>query len=190
MVVSLLNITRFCILRSRSNGSFFIYGPKCTRPKGRGSHSAVEFIAPENIPYFQDCEPLIQGLGCSLVELVAFKRQTAWHIKVVITGPEGVGIAECTRVHRALLPRLEAILSSQDMYVEVTSPGLDRILKNAAEFSIFTGKPVKVWNADISDWMAGTIVSSDRESVTLSTEKGDVQIAYSKISKAKLAGSR
>jgi len=150
----------------------------------------VEFIAPENIPYFQDCEPLIQGLGCSLVELVVFKRHTTWHIKVVITGPEGVGIAECTRVHRALLPRLEAILSSQDMYVEVTSPGLDRILKNAAEFSIFTGKQVKVWNSDISDWMAGTVVSSDREAVTLRTDDKDMRIPYGKISKAKLAGPR
>lgn len=150
----------------------------------------MEFIAPENIPYFHDCEPLIQGLGCSLVELVAFKRNTAWHIKVVITGPEGVGIAECTRVHRALLLRLEAILSSQDMYVEVTSPGLDRILKNAAEFAIFTGKQVKVWNADISDWMSGTVVSSDNESVVLGTDNGEIKIAYSKISKAKLAGPR
>lgn len=150
----------------------------------------MEFIAPDKIPYYQDCEPLVQGLGCSLVELVVFKRNTTWHIKAVITGPEGVGIAECTRVHRALLPRLEAILSSQDMYVEVTSPGLDRVLKNAAEFSIFTGKLVKVWNADISDWLSGTVIGSDSESVTLNTGDKEQRIPYEKISKAKLSGTR
>lgn len=157
---------------------------------GRGSHSEVEFIAPENVPYYQDCEPLISGLGYNLVELVVFKRHSAWQIKVVITGPEGVGIADCSRVHRALLPRLEAILSSQDMYIEVTSPGLDRIIKNANEFSVFSGKAVKLWHVDLSDWITGTIVSSDSDSVTLLMDDGEKTIPYEKIAKAKLSGPR
>lgn len=146
----------------------------------------MDYIEPDKIPYYNDCEPLVAGLGYRLVELVVFRKQASWQVKVVITGPEGVGIADCTKVHRALLPRLEAILLSQDMYVEVTSPGLDRILKNAAEFSVFTGKQVKVWNTDISDWIQGTILSSGKDSVTLSTEKGETDIPYSKIAKAKL----
>ncbi len=155
-----------------------------------GEPTELEFVAPDKIPYYSDCEPLVQGLGYSLVELVVFKRQATWHIKAVISGAEGVGIADCTRVHRALLPRLEAILSSQDMYVEVTSPGLDRVLKNAAEFSLFVGKQVKVWNTDISDWETGTVSASDGESVTLTTDKGEVRMPYSKIAKAKLSGTR
>jgi ribosome maturation factor RimP len=146
----------------------------------------VDYIEPDKIPYFNDCEPLISGLGFKLVELVVFRKQSSWQVKVVLTGAEGVGIADCTKVHRALLPRLEAILSSQDMYVEVASPGLDRILKNALEFSVFSGKNVKVWNTDISDWMQGVIVSSTKEAVTLSTEQGEQTVPYNKIAKAKL----
>jgi len=146
----------------------------------------VEYIAPEKIPYYGDCEPLIRGMGYSLVELAIFKRHTTWQVKVVITGPNGVGIADCSKVHRALLPRLEAILSSQDMYVEVASPGLDRILKNAAEFGVFTGKLVKVWNSDISDWMQGTVLESGTESVKLASESGEMDIPFTKIAKAKL----
>jgi len=125
-------------------------------------------------------------MGYSLVELAIFKRHTTWQVKVVITGPNGVGIADCSKVHRALLPRLEAILSSQDMYVEVASPGLDRILKNAAEFGVFTGKLVKVWNSDISDWMQGTVLESGTESVKLASESGEMDIPFTKIAKAKL----
>jgi ribosome maturation factor RimP len=125
-------------------------------------------------------------MGYSLVELTIFKRQATWQVKVVITGPNGVGIADCTKVHRALLPRLEAILSSQDMYVEVASPGLDRILKNAAEFGVFTGKLVKVWNSDISDWMQGTVLDAGTESVKLASESGEMDIPFTKIAKAKL----
>ena len=146
----------------------------------------MEYIAPEKIPYYGDCEPLIRGMGYSLVELVIFKRQATWQVKVVITGPNGVGIADCSKVHRALLPRLEAILSSQDMYVEVASPGLDRILKSAAEFGVFTGKLVKVWNSDISDWMQGTVLESGTESVKLASESGEMDIPFTKIAKAKL----
>jgi ribosome maturation factor RimP len=120
------------------------------------------------------------------VELVVFKRQSSWQVKIVITSDEGAGIVECTRVHRAILPRLEALLDSQDMYVEVTSPGIDRVLKNAAEFAVFVGKQVKVWNTDISDWISGAVVSATADSVLLSTDKGEIGIQYSKIAKAKL----
>jgi len=72
------------------------------------------------------------------------------------------------------------------MYVEVTSPGLDRILKNAAEFAVFRGKQVKIWNSDISDWLQGTILSSDAESVRLGTDSGETVVPYTKIAKAKL----
>ncbi len=159
-------------------------------PIGSGSHSAVDYIAPDKIPYYQDCEPLVSGLGYGLVELTVFKKNAAWQVKIVITGPEGVGIADCTKVHRAILPRLEALLNSQDMYVEVTSPGLDRVLKNAAEFPLFTGKGVKVWDATVSDWVSGTVVSSDSQQVILRTENGEKAFAFANISKAKLAGTR
>ena len=105
---------------------------------------------------------------------------------VIVSGPSGVGISDCTKVHRALLPRLEAILASQDMYVEVTSPGLDRVMKNAAEFGVFKGKTVKVWNTDISDWIQGTILDSGTESVKLALESGEEDIPFVKIAKAKL----
>lgn len=146
----------------------------------------MEYIEPGTVPYFSDCEPLVAGLGYSLVELVVFKRQSTWNVRIVITGPNGVGIADCSKVHRAILPRLEAILDSQDMFVEVASPGMDRIMKNASEFRIFAGKQVKVWNTDISDWIAGTVVSSDSESVRLAVNGAETDIPYNKIAKAKL----
>ncbi len=146
----------------------------------------MDYIEPETIPYYKDCEPLISGLGYQLVELAVFKKKTSWQVRVVISGANGVGIADCSKVHHAILPRLQAILASQDMYVEVTSPGLERVFKNAAEFSAFPGKMVKVWNTDISDWMMGTIVSSGKDSVTLATESGEITIPYSKIAKVKL----
>lgn len=146
----------------------------------------MDYIEPDQIPYYADCEPLVSGFGYRLVEFAVFKKQTSWQVKIVITCDTGVGINECTKVHRAILPRLEAILDSQDIYIEVTSPGLDRVLKNATEFAQFVGKTVKVWNTDISDWISGTVKTSGKNSVTLASETGDTEIPYSKIAKAKL----
>lgn len=149
----------------------------------------MEYIAPESVAHYGDCEPLVRALGYSLVECTVFKRQATWHIKLVITSQQGVGIADCTKVHRAILPRLEAVLSSQDMYVEVASPGLDRVFKNASEFSVFVGHRVRVWNTDISDWVSGTVVSADSQLVTLDTGSGETTLPYQKIAKAKLTGA-
>ena len=151
-----------------------------------GSCKVVDYITPEKVPYFFECEPLISGLGYSLVELGVFKRQTTWQIKIVITAPQGVGIADCSKVHRAIFTRLEALLATQDLNIEVASPGLDRVFKNATEFAVFTGKQVKIWNSEISDWQQGTILSSDTVSVLLENETGEINIPYNKIAKAKL----
>jgi ribosome maturation factor RimP len=147
----------------------------------------VDYITPEKVPYFFECEPLISGLGYSLVELGVFKRQSTWQIKIVITAPQGVGIADCSKVHRATFTRLEALLATQDLNIEVASPGLDRIFKSASEFAVFAGKQVKVWNSDISDWQQGEIISSDTVSVLLKNEDGEINIPYNKIAKAKLS---
>lgn len=94
----------------------------------------VDYTEPSTLAYYRECEPLVTGLGYSIVELQVFKRQETWQVKVVITGANGVGIDNCAKIHRALVTRLEVVLDSQDVYVEVASPGLDRIIKNAAEF--------------------------------------------------------
>ncbi len=149
----------------------------------------MEYTTPETIPQYSECEPLIKGLGYGIVEFAVFKRQASWQVKIVINGPNGIGIADCTRVHRAILPRLEALLSSTEIYIEVTSPGLDRLIKNAFEFQLFIGKEVRIWNTDISDWMAGKILGSDTQSLRLEVTDGEMIVPYDKIAKAKLYNS-
>ncbi len=147
----------------------------------------MDYTEPSTILHYGECEPLITGLGYSLVELNVFRRKGSWQVKAVITGSSGVGVDDCAKVHRALVTRLEAVLDSQDVYVEVASPGLDRIIKNAAEFALFTGVSVRLWNTDITDWIQGTVVSSDKTQVLIDTGTEQLSVPYSKIAKAKLA---
>ena len=146
----------------------------------------MEYIASENIPYFKECSPLIKGLGYDLVDLLIVRRQNNWQVQVVITNKVGIGIDDCTKVHRTVLPRLEALLDSQNIYIEVTSPGMDRVIKNAREFELFVGEKVKIWDRGVSDWIKGVVLSADREAISLKTDFGDQVLPYSQISKAKL----
>ena len=163
----------------------------------------MEYISLDSIPHFADCSPLVTGLGYILVDLKVVPQNGSIKVTAVITKPAGdsgaVGVNDCARVHRALLPRLEAVLDSQDIYMEVASPGMERLIKNPAEFALFVGRYVRVWDSQITDWVAGKIISSDDQSITLelvgegvTEEAVQVQpaevstIPYQRISKAKL----
>ena len=69
--------------------------------------------------------------------------------------------------------------------MELTSPGMERNIKNAAEFPIFKGREVRVWDKNISDWAGGVIVDADEKSVTLEKEGNNQTFLFENIAKAK-----
>ncbi len=145
----------------------------------------MEFILKKDIPYFSDCEPLVENLGFKLVDLNVFRKQDAWQIKVIITGKNGIGIQECASVHRILQPRLEVLLASQNIAMEVSSPGINRTVKRSSELSAFTGEQAEIWDADISEWRRGILKEVNETSVTLTVGGADIVIPFENIKKAR-----
>lgn len=153
----------------------------------------MEYKPLDSIPYYRDCSPLVDGLGYVLVALSVVPQNGTIRVTAAISRADGeaaIGIDDCARVHRALLPRLEAVLGSQDIYMEVTSPGTERSIRNAAEFALFRGRMACVWEREAADWVSGRISDSDGESLTLEVAHGDSAelrvVPYARISKAKL----
>jgi ribosome maturation factor RimP len=95
-------------------------------------------------------------------------------------------VEDCSRVHHALLPRLELTFPGQDLYVEVSSPGIDRVIKDAAEFPCYIGRGIKCYRTDISDWSGGVLESADPAHLVLKGKNGIMEISYEVIAKAKL----
>lgn len=148
----------------------------------------MEYTALDSFPYYKECAPLVEGLGYKLVELHISPQKTTTKINAVIASIDpsvDIGVNDCAKVHHALLPRLEALLQTEDTYMELTSPGMERNFKNAAEFAIFKGREVRVWDKVISDWVGGIIVDSDSESVTLKVDNTDKKFQFENIAKAK-----
>ena len=143
-------------------------------------------FADKNGTYYQLLSPVVEGLGFSIVELSAITRQDGLHINLVIYSKSGVSVKDCERVHRLAAARTEVASDSRDVYFEVSSPGVNRNLKYADEFAVFTGRKVKVLCDGTSDWLHGCIVSADAQDVVIEIEKSEKKIPYSKIRKAKL----
>lgn len=150
----------------------------------------LDYISLKSIEHYSDCEPLVSGLGYILVDLKIIPSKSTIKISAVIASKDitkDIGVDDCSKVHHALLPRLEALLGTEDTYMEVTSPGMDRNIKNAAEFEIFTGREVRVWDITVSDWVSGFIKESNNKTVSLENkETKEVKtISFGNIAKAK-----
>jgi ribosome maturation factor RimP len=139
-------------------------------------------------PVFDALEPIARGLKLSLVEIVVSRHKGSTQIRIVVYKNGDVGIADCSAFHRAALPRLELAFPGENMYIEVSSPGIDRLIKDGSEFRHYNGHRVRCYRTDTSAWSSGVLVSSDETGITLE-EKGErFTLSYEVIAKARLEG--
>ena len=85
-------------------------------------------------------EETVPGLGYELVDVEFGSRGL---LRVFIDKPEGITIDDCVAVSNHLT-RLFMVENIEYERLEVSSPGLDRPLKNQADFNRFAGETVKV----------------------------------------------
>lgn len=149
----------------------------------------MEYTAYDSIKYYKECAVLVEGLGYKLVDLKIIPAKTITKISAIVTTvnpDENIGVNDCAKVHRVLLPRLEELLGTEDTTMELTSPGIEHNIKNAAEFAVFKGRNVRVWDKEITDWIGGKIISADDKSVTMEKENGEqITELFENIAKAK-----
>jgi ribosome maturation factor RimP len=131
-------------------------------------------------------EPLVNGMGYALVELAVGRRKGSTTVHVVIYRREGVGIDQCADVSRLLLPRLETMDGLPDVALEVSSPGIERVLKSPAELGIFTGRGVRILAGGETEWRAGIIERVEAGTVWLRARGRTEGFALEGIRKARL----
>src|SRR3990172_1682073 len=89
-------------------------------------------------------EQTVGGMGYELVEVETSPRGRL--LRVFIDKPEdekGVSVDDCTAVSNQLT-RLFAVEEVDYDRLEVSSPGLDRVLKKAADFERFAGQEAQL----------------------------------------------
>lgn len=92
----------------------------------------------------KEVEQIIAGTALELVD-VEYVREKNWYLRVFIDKDGGVDLEDCQRVSEALSKVLDEKDPIQDNYLlEVSSPGLDRILKKDKDFIRYAGRTVDI----------------------------------------------
>jgi ribosome maturation factor RimP len=143
----------------------------------------------ENDALLAKLEPLLAEAGLVLVDLIVSRHHGSAQVRMTVYSPEGTGTRECAAAHRIAYPEIQAFLAHPDPSLEVASPGIDRVLRSARDWTIFKGKGVRVLLVGEEEWLMGRIESVDGKSVSLACAQGPRVIELDAVSKARLDSS-
>ena len=87
-------------------------------------------------------EPRVEGLGFELVDLEI--ANSGRLVRLFIDKPNGVSVEDCALVSDHVSRVLAVELDLNYDRLEVSSPGMDRVLKKAADFERFIGQKARV----------------------------------------------
>jgi ribosome maturation factor RimP len=136
-------------------------------------------------------QPVVADLGYELWELEYAARSGGGLLRLYIDAPDGISVDDCERVSRAVSQKMdEADPIAAQYTLEVSSPGLDRVLRTQAHFARFTGEPVEVemmQKLNGRKRFAGRLTNVTEGAITLEMEGGAVSLPLDAIHKARLA---
>lgn len=91
-----------------------------------------------------EVEKIIAGTALELVD-VEYVRERNWYLRVFIDKQGGVDLEDCQAVSEKLSKILDEKDPISDNYLlEVSSPGLDRVLKKEKDFVRYQGRDVDI----------------------------------------------
>ena len=89
--------------------------------------------------------PTVEGLGYVLWDVEFVKIAADYHLIVTIDKEGGIWIEDCEKVHRAIDPLLDDADPIEEAYhLEISSPGIERELKNDMQISACVDWDVEV----------------------------------------------
>jgi ribosome maturation factor RimP len=146
--------------------------------------TSLKFSDYDQNELFTIIDPVCRGFSSAVVHLSTAVVKNTTHIRIVLYKKGGINIDACSEISRAVLPRIEVWADQRDVNLEVSSPGVGRILKDAFEFHVFKGEKARLLIAD--NWIDGTIIDADDHSVNFESGEQQIKHEYETILKAKL----
>ena len=137
--------------------------------------------------------PVIEDLGYELYDLEDLQYQSQRILRVSIDHEQGIQLEDCVRIDQMLQKLFDENDPIEEAYtLEVSSPGIFRVLKNPEHFRRFTGERIKIRLKKKINGMRqaiGKLCSSTEDGIQFLPENESEEglfIAYVNISKARL----
>lgn len=144
---------------------------------------------------FEAFEPEVRAAGLELldVELTSDENRKTI-LRVTIYSPNGVTLDDCVNVETIISPMLDEMDPIAGSYnLEISSPGLERVLKRDKEYEIFGGRLCRVnlygpidGKRVFEGLLVGLDYSEGESRVTILTESGQMSFSRQNISKVQL----
>ncbi len=143
-------------------------------------------------------QPLLEELGCELVDLEYQREQRGWVLRFFLDKEGGINLDDCAMASREIssLMDVENIISTA-YSLEVSSPGIERPLKKPQDYERFSGQLAKIKTLDAIDpdksgknrkTFVGTLsgLEDDNVLLILKNETAAIRIPLLQIDKANL----
>ena len=134
-------------------------------------------------------ETTVVGLGYELVDVEMSPRGRTVRVFIDLPGDDkGIDVEDCAKVSNQL-SRVFEVENIDFDHLEISSPGLDRVVKKAADFERFAGQDIQVKvripHAGRRNFQ-GELLGCKDGKVGLRLEKDDVELELNNIERARL----
>jgi len=130
--------------------------------------------------------PVLRDHGLELVDVEWRPLRPRGVLRLFVDKPGGVGIRDCERVSREIGDVLDASAIIEASYdLEVSSPGLDRLLRKEWELCWAVGKRVSCWLAGGRE-VRGRLVAVEPDRLVLEHDGERVELPRAGVTKARL----
>ena len=133
-------------------------------------------------------ETTVVGLGYELVDVEMSPRGRTIRVFIDSEKESGIDVEDCAKVSNQLT-RLFEVENVDFDRLEISSPGLDRVVKKAADFERFAGQDIQIKlripHAARRNFQ-GELLGCKDGKVGLRLEKEDVELEFNNIEKARL----
>lgn len=134
-------------------------------------------------------ETTVTGLGYELVDVELSPRGRTIRVFIDAPGKErGIDVEDCAKVSNQLTRLFEVENIDYDR-LEISSPGMDRVVKKAADFERFAGEQIQIKlriPQNNRRNFQGELLGHTDGKVGLRLEKEDVELEFNNIEKARL----
>lgn len=121
----------------------------------------------------------VEECGCELWDVEYVKEVTGWNLIIYIDREDGISLTDCEMVNDAVEPIIDEADPIEGSYtLEISSPGLERELKNHSHVEAFVGAEVEVrlYTAFNGSKVFVAVIDSHNEqedTVTFALENGE-----------------
>lgn len=134
-------------------------------------------------------EAILAKAGLFLLEFSLSRHRGSLTVKAVVYSPAGTGTEECAKAHRLMLPQIQIACGIQSPNIEISSPGIDRIIRAKREWKAFVGRFVRLLPRGENDWIEGKLTGFGETSIEFEGPGGLTTIDIDSIAKARLDSS-